>query len=212
VHRRRRLLELLNVRYVVAFAPRTGWWTEYIAPGLAQVRARRDAILFQNPNYLPRCFFTNRAEYVAGEEEAFHRVVDTPFDPREGVVLEGPPGKAGSSVPVFRPCSAAYESEQRVVLDVVAPEPGWVVLLDSYDPGWSATIDGKPIKIRRADYLFRGMRVGTGRSRIELTYSDAAMLRGLWVALATLVFGSCVILLDRRRTSSQSPRQARRRR
>ena len=47
---------------------------------------------------------------------------------------------------------------------------GYAVLLDAWAPGWSATVDGEPVSIDRADLLVRAARVGPGEHRVVFVY------------------------------------------
>jgi len=72
-----------------------------------------------------------------------------------------------------------------------------LVFSDVYYPGWRATLDGQPVPIRRADYLFRAVEVPAGRSQIVLTYSPIHWWVGLGLALVTLGVLAAWILVSR---------------
>jgi len=76
-----------------------------------------------------------------------------------------------------------------------APADGLAVVLDPWYPGWSATVDGQPAEIARADYAFMAVPVRAGPHRIELRYFPRRLLPGLAVAIAALAL---LILLVRR--------------
>ena len=54
---------------------------------------------------------------------------------------------------------------------MVAPRDGLAVILDPFYPGWTATVDGKPTPILRADFAFQAVPVtaGTGTSSASPT-------------------------------------------
>ena len=73
--------------------------------------------------------------------------------------------------------------------------PGVLVVSETDYPGWSATVDGKPAPLLRADYAFRGVALSAGPHRIERRFVSrparaclALSLLGLFglVALGTL--------------------------
>jgi hypothetical protein len=65
---------------------------------------------------------------------------------------------------------------------------GYVVLLDGYDPGWKATVDGRPSPVLRANMVFRAVRLGAGRHVVEFVYRPWSVTAGLAVS------GLCLLL------------------
>jgi len=71
---------------------------------------------------------------------------------------------------------------------------GYAMLLDSWAEGWSASIDGEPARIERADGLVRAVRIGAGRHAIEFRYRTPGLRTGMlvsalaWLALAAAAF------------------------
>jgi len=61
-----------------------------------------------------------------------------------------------------------------------------VVVRNAWDGGWSATVDGRPAPLLRADYFLQGVTVPAGTHEIRLTYRDPMIGRGL--ALSALVW------------------------
>jgi hypothetical protein len=111
------------------------------------------------------------------------RLADPAFDPaRQALVASevGPlagPGLTGSAQVV--------EHELNwVVLDVTASGPALLVLGELYDPGWRATIDGRPAPVVQADHIFRGVRVETGTHRVRFEYMAPGFRLGLWLSVA----------------------------
>jgi len=67
-------------------------------------------------------------------------------------------------------------SPQRVELDVALESPGFVILADSFYPGWTLTVDDRPTPILRANRMMRGRRPrgGSPPARVRI---PAALLR-----------------------------------
>jgi len=78
-----------------------------------------------------------------------------------------------------------YENE-KVVIEADARKDGWLLLLDSYYPGWKATVDGKPAPIYRADGFFRAVPVPAGRHEVIFSYHPEAFYYSLWISAAGL--------------------------
>jgi hypothetical protein len=82
-----------------------------------------------------------------------------------------------------RPAPADRES-----WDVDAPAGGFLRVGSRWDAGWSATVDGVPARVFRADGVFRGVVVPPGRHEVRFSYRNSDEMRGRVVGgLAVLV-------------------------
>jgi hypothetical protein len=141
---------------------------------------------------LPRTYVVGHARFADGRE-ALKTVVDPAFDPAREVVL--PPGSplvAGSDAPgtsrIVVPGADHLRIEARL------ESPGYVVLVDTYDPGWRVTVDGKPAALLRANVAFRSVAVGAGRHVIDFVYRPRPVVAGLWVSAAGLLLALCLVV------------------
>jgi len=66
---------------------------------------------------------------------------------------------------------------------------------DTYFPGWSAAVDGRPAPLWRADYLFRAVPVPAGSHTVELSFHSRALTRGLQVSLLALLMTAALAFL-----------------
>ena len=75
---------------------------------------------------------------------------------------------------------------------------GYVVLLETYDPGWRVRVGGERRPLLRANGAFRAVRVPPGLHRIEMTYRPPAVMAGAGITLAGTA-ALAVLFLGRRR-------------
>ena len=68
---------------------------------------------------------------------------------------------------------------------------GWLVLAETWYPGWKARLDGSLVEIHRANYLFRGISVPEGRHTIEFFYQP----RSFWMGSLISVTGMVILFL-----------------
>lgn len=174
------LLDLLNVKYVAT--------TQKIErPGYRLVYDG-ELRLYLNENYLPRAFFVNAAEVLPGPDAVAAALRRPDFDPRSLVLLEGEPSgvAAAPSAAAFAPTTVKVNEylPTRVVVDVSAEMSGYLVLADSYFPGWKATVNGEPARILRADYNFRALSLPPGRHEVVFTYRPDSVITGGVLSLA----------------------------
>src|SRR5262249_15063435 len=111
---------------------------------------------------------------------------------RDRLVVEDPTHPLPADARVSGTARIVEDLPERVVVDVVAATPAYLVLADTFDPGWSATVDGRPAPIRPAYVAFRAVFLSKGRHTVEFTYRPAGLEQGLaltacGVALALLL-------------------------
>jgi hypothetical protein len=152
---------------------------------------------------LPRAYWTS-AWRAAEDRELTAPLLSGAADGAFAILPQaiGSPSSAeGPPVPATE--TRVYSSS--TVADVDAPREGLVVVLDPWFPGWSATVDGAPAPLLRANYAFMAVPVHAGRHTVRLSYFPRRFLPGL--ALAILAAAALVTLLKlaSRRVDRGSP-------
>jgi hypothetical protein len=193
-----RLLRLMNVGYVLA---------EGSPAGLARVDGIRH--LYRLPESLPRIWFVARARIIPDPDDLLSELMAASFDPTTEVLLESTSRSSGPSVgkdladvpPSLEPSRStpALNSDSSIAIislrddgnsrtiDLVVSQPGYLVLVDTYYPGWRATVEGRPVEILRANYAFMALPVEPGEHRVALRYEPASFRLGLIISGLTLV-------------------------
>ena len=190
-----RLLSLLNVEYIVLdkqyrpTPPLDLSELDFVMeqPGL------RGGVLYRNPNVLPRAFLVGNAETVADAAEAAMRLQDPQFDPAQQVVLEHTTALPSFAMPQTSSVDIVSYEPERVRIHVDTDGPAWLLLTDTYYPGWQATINGEEAPIYAADLLFRAVAVPPGSSIMEFSYQPASWRWGVRISLAALSFWLVVL-------------------
>ncbi len=157
-----------------------------------------DVAIYQNPDAMPRTFLVHDA-HVADDQAAQSEMFRSDFKPERTLVLgSGEPVHAGD---IQRPDEYARIDEygaQRVVLSVKASADGYVLLTDSWYPGWEARLDGAPVPVERGDLIFRAIRVSPGEHRIEFEFRPGSFYAGLAASAAALLVVAGIVIASRR--------------
>jgi hypothetical protein len=82
-----------------------------------------------------------------------------------------------------------WTPERREFL-VKSSTSGRFILVEQFFPGWSATLDGRPVEIERAEDVFQAVQMPAGEHRIRFEYRPRAVLVGAAVSLLSLA-GLC---------------------
>jgi hypothetical protein len=92
-----------------------------------------------------------------------------------------------------------------------SPGPALLRLADLWYPDWTATVDGKPAPVLKADYLLRAVPVPAGEHEVVFRFRSPAVRRGMILSLSSLalILATLAVSTWRRRGGSQGPSPAR---
>jgi hypothetical protein len=177
-------LQLLNVKYLLLKKPMA------LDPVRFELVYSGEAFIYRNKNFQERILpvFDYRVERDPARILA--QVRSPGFDPARTLLLEEEPERvesgAASADPHATARIASFESNQ-VVIEASLPRPGFLLLLDTYYPGWSAYVNGRQTRIYRANYNFRAVSLPAGKSTVRFSYLPNSLLLGLALSLATIL-------------------------
>ena len=126
--------------------------------------------------------------------------------------IEGAPAAPGGAQPEPVAADIVVDEDRRVDLRVKARRPGYVVLADSFYPGWEATVNGADAPILPANGAFRAVRVPAGQHRVSFRYRPSSVVVGTALS-GTTACGmalAAVLLWRRRRRAAADERSPRR--
>jgi hypothetical protein len=160
--------------------------------GVSQVTAPGETFKWaRRPGALP---FVNVGQQplFAGERETFAAFSNTNTDLRQIALF---PAETRNSVMARRePLARATElqvSNQRIRFEVETPSACVATVAQTFYPCWKAYLDGKAIRLLRANYAFQALVVPAGKHAIELRYRDTAFETGAVLSLIGL--GICFV-------------------
>jgi hypothetical protein len=86
--------------------------------------------------------------------------------------------------------SATIESYEpnKILIATQTQKPSFLMLTDTYFPGWNAFIDGNPSTIYTADGTFRAVEIPPGKHNIEFIYKPESFSFGLKISIISLAF------------------------
>ncbi len=179
---RYRFLSWAGTRYYLVSAP-----PPIPAAELARLPKLGDVALYESPPSGSRVAVVSATEIDPDTDRQIHRLFEATFDPSATVILDAaPPSPGGKAGTPLRPeASIVEESATSVIVDAAAPEDGYLVLLDAYDPNWGVEVDGEPASLLRADGAFRAVRLSPGRHRVRFWYLPRPLIVGGGISLAT---------------------------
>jgi O-antigen/teichoic acid export membrane protein len=201
------LLDLLNVRYVISEV-------EIDNPRYEQVYADESVQVYENIEVMPRAFTLPRSAYlcVSGGDAAFAQAVGQ-FDVRRHAIFtleegEAKPGACWPDAPASRwdgadhtPAHIAEHSINQVLIDVEIDQPAYLILADSYYPGWRAFVrpqgageeEEQSLAVYRVNGNFRAVYLAEpGAWTVRFRFSPDSLKLG---AFATFMAGVVIVFL-----------------
>lgn len=195
------LLDLLGVRYVM---------TEGQIPNAGFQLVYEDEVrIYENVDVMPRAFALPRVQPINGEATLEQLRA---LDPRQTILLDR--STLSAPLPVITdttwsllPARVVTYAPNTVFVDVEMPGAGWLLLADSYFPGWKAyrsdlyreAEDGQlpgpeplvpdpkfepeeetELEIARADGNFRAVFLEQGAHRVRFKYTPMSVKLGLY--------------------------------
>ena len=179
------LLGLCSVRYLIGPTPLTASSLERIPVGNSSplyVYRVRDA--------MPLAYVVHRLKVAEADLDAFNALIAPSFQPTETAVVSSSPldwkDKSIGGLPDSTVAIATFD-DMHVAIDVTTREGGFLVLNQSYFPGWEAWIDDVPVPIVRTNVLVRGVPIGMGSHRVDFRYRPESFRWGLRISVLGVV-------------------------
>ncbi len=182
-------VRLLGIRYLLTHE------SQPLPPGIAGEEVARDGgyLLHRLEGSGDRVSVVPAWTVVSDDAAALEAVLEPGFDPADGAVVESDPGidpVLGAAVGI-----ATYQESgpEDVLIGVEATAPSLVLVRNSWDEGWSATVDGRPAPVLPADAFVQAVPVAAGSHEVRLRYREPSIARGLALsALAWMGFGGAL--------------------
>jgi hypothetical protein len=201
------LLNLLGVRYLLQPAdwPCEGssWRKKAVAGSAATYNFIAGGqpnlgpyALYINDEALPRAFVVSRADPLPDRAEVLSLLKQADF--RRHVWLE----EFHPSTPALlsheediRPAEIKEYRPNRVAVRVHLDAPGYLVLTDIWYSGWTCSVNGEPVPLYRANYLFRAISLPAGDHEVVFSFLPQSYRKGRLITCLTLMLVAVAMLL-----------------
>jgi hypothetical protein len=178
-------VRLLAVRYILTEG-RMGADAESTFP---PAFADDQSVVYENRDPLPRAYAVHSVVLAADAATALGHLTDLAIDPRRTVVIEAPADAAPPPGVAAGPDEVALVRDvpDEVVVQARLAADGYLVLLDTWYPGWEASVDGTPTPIYPAHSIARAVFVPGGAHTVRLVYRPLSFRVGVALAALTVM-------------------------
>src|SRR5262249_54974543 len=167
--------------------------------------------IYEIPEPLPRAYFRGHWQPVASPLDALKEIFwaeRSGFDPANTVLVDREKGAVDvpeppkSEAPVLETAkevaTAAILSDraERVEVTVDNAAPGFLVLADTYYPGWKAYENARSLVVYQANGFQKAVWLEPGRHRVSFTYKPYSLFWGGVLSLASLAILLMLVLAE----------------
>jgi hypothetical protein len=144
-------------------------------------------VIQRNATAMPRAYVVPRAIVLPDHPDVVLSAL-AGLDPRRSVAMTADPLAGVVSEPrqAFTAAEWTSTDPDRPALLVTTQAPGLLVVADSWMPGWTATVDGRPARVLRGNYAHRVIPLPEpGRHVILMEYHPPGLALGCVLSLGS---------------------------
>lgn len=203
------LVDLLGVRWLLTVHPIHHGRLELVQSGLVKV--------YENKGALSRAFLVGCVALPPEGADATTwawEALDA-LDPRALALVEPTTPEERAALAPLAGCAdgagagrawIVEESPTHTRVRVEAQAPALLVQSDTWYPGWTARLDGEPVTLHLADFVFRGVMVPAGVHEVELRYQPRPLALSLLLAPLALIAMAGLAAAERARAARTGDR------
>jgi hypothetical protein len=175
-----RALGALGVKYLM-------YLRDVVPAGNLPVADTGAVTIYDNPWARPRATILYRSEMLPNDSLALRRFFDD-SDTHNSALFT-----AGDGNPPLLNDSAAWTAatitsaeNNSVTISAKAERPGYLVLSDTYYPGWKCWVDGSESQIYRANFAMRAVYMTPGEHHVVFRFEPQSFRIGSWISIASV--------------------------
>ncbi len=186
-HFSRQMLNLLNVKYLICSYRLDDDSFKTVQGGPVKI--------YENTEVMPRAFFVSNSSVYTDDNDVLAAMQDPGFDPKRSVILtrqeyhrigEGVAGERAQHGEHAAEVKILKYSPNRVEIETIGNDRGFLVLADNSYPGWKVRVNGTEKNILRVYYNLRAVFLPPGHSTITFTFEPTSFKIGASISIFTL--------------------------
>jgi len=185
------LLDLAGVEYIVSTTPLD------TTKGDLEFVASADTLnLYHNREAAPRAFIVTNVKNVATSADVWPILSAPDYKPCSVAVVQSTAPVSTQSAPkegcIGNAVITSYEPN-RVSIHAEVPVDGFLVLSDSYYPGWHVLVDGREQQLYQTNGTFRGVALSAGSHEVSFVFRPTIVMVGGAISIVGLICALCLI-------------------
>ncbi len=188
-----RILSILSTKYVVTSDANKKRIIESIPTYQKNYETKDGVVIYENKNFLPRARFIEKIINVNSFNES-NQILwnDSNFNPSITALVQN--YKDTTLLSPGEVLKTNYQNDE-ITLSVKTGNNSFLVLSDTYYPGWKAYVDGKETEIYNTNGVMRGILIkGEGIHQIKFVFRPDLFYWGLFISLISFLLITIISL------------------
>jgi hypothetical protein len=172
--------------------------------------SEQEFVVYENLRAMPRAWIVP-AVVVAPLDDVLPALQTSqlpdgrPFDPSQTALVAKEDDPMSAAEYPAGPSAVTFGelSNGRMAMSVTTSGGGFLVVSESYYPGWRATIDGQPAAIHRANYSMQGVVVPAGTHQVVFSFTPTSLYFSGALSVVALV--AAMVFIVRRTDQERAP-------
>lgn len=188
-----KILDETNSRFIVVakrdikgnISQNGALYNYFQTPKYKQVFSDKEVVILENKQSFPRVYLTKKV-IKASDKETLNLMLNENFSTTSASISDF---NWNNPTHESLDYSLNYEKidNSSILIKTKSNTDAYLVLLDTFYPGWRALIDGKETLIHRTNYNFRGILLPKGIHNVEFIYAPKSFEYGLLFSAASLL-------------------------
>lgn len=192
-------LDLLNVKYFLSLKETETRKISKVAAKLVNYGYRPayeegQVVVLENRKAADRAFFVSKIETAKDKPELSEFLESSLFDPLSTAIVEEKTNLPAN--PSIGKVISIKHDDNEVEIRTENQARGFLVLADSFDSNWQATVNGKSTHVYKVDGALRGVELPPGENLIRFNYRPKSFIIGVYLSFlgASLIILSSVLI------------------
>ncbi len=153
--------------------------------------------ILPNEKTLSRAFIVTKIENIENSFDILNKMSEPSFNPKEKAFVENAKSLIINSSCQNKPHAKVLRYlPNKIIVQTDSECNGFLVLNETYYPGWKARIDsGKKKDVLKVNYCFMGTAIPGGNHIIDFIFEPKSLKTGFYISFATFLFGVVIFII-----------------
>lgn len=142
-------------------------------------------VILENQSVLPRVILYDKFLVESNDLRALEKLQDS-INFRDELIINQYPLFTQHSITSSDTAIIESYTPNKILIATETQKPSFLMLTDTYFPGWNAFVDGIPSTIYTADGIFRALEIPPGKHSIVFIYKPESFSSGLKISATSL--------------------------